>query len=216
MPVSVIHTVTHVSRLECYLCVRTVPTRAPTRHSSRRLCRRSAPPEPRLSLVVRAHCRTWTLPSRQPKPMSLVDTLLTNAYKDTQLLIKNDSLGDVFSKSREVEFLLRTPDEKKADLVCSFVNDNEYGKAVVQRSDTDFGILITINMPATQNLICSVSALMCCLAPCFQWSTTVGALLSNVSPNPSQSRERPQAGFTQLRPPLTSDVMPINKRESCA
>jgi hypothetical protein len=110
--------------------------------------------------------------------MSLVDSLLTNAYEDTQLLIKNDALGDVFSKSREVEFLLRASDEKKAELVCSFVNDNQYGKAEVQSNEADFGILVTVNMPATQSLICSVSALMCCLAALFSveydgWGTTI-------------------------------------------
>lgn len=68
--------------------------------------------------------------------MSLVDTLLTAAYEDTQLLIKNDTLGDVFSKTRDVDFLLRSPDEKKAETVCSFVNDNQYGKAKVERYDT--------------------------------------------------------------------------------
>lgn len=110
--------------------------------------------------------------------MSLVDTLLTAAYEDTQLLIKNDTLGDVFSKTRDVDFLLRSPDEKKAETVCSFVNDNQYGKAKVERYDTDFGVLVTVNMPATQSLICSVSALMCCLAALFSveydgWGTTI-------------------------------------------
>jgi len=110
--------------------------------------------------------------------MSLVDSLLTAAYEDTQLLLKNDELGDVLSTPRDVEFLLRTEDQTRAETVCSFINDNQYGVAEVQPSDQGFGILVTINMPSTQQVLCSVSALMCCLAELFSveydgWGTTI-------------------------------------------
>lgn len=110
--------------------------------------------------------------------MPLVDALLTASYEDTRLLVKNRALGDVIPKTREVEFLLRSPDETTAQSVCSFVNDNQYGKAEVERRDDDFGVVVTVNMPSTQNLICSVSALMCCLADLFSveydgWETTI-------------------------------------------
>jgi predicted RNA-binding protein (virulence factor B family) len=110
--------------------------------------------------------------------MPLVDSLLNAAYQDTQLLLKNDKLGDVLSKSRDVEFLLRTQDKTRADTVCSFINDNQYGVAKVESDDEGFGILVTVNMPSTQQLLCSVSALMCCLSELFSveydgWGTTI-------------------------------------------
>ena len=99
--------------------------------------------------------------------MPIVDDLLRNAYEDTQLLIKNDQLGDVLSVPRDVEFLLRAPDEQKAQTVCSFIQDNQYGAANVQEDEGKFSVLVVIHMPITQNVICSVSALMCCLSAVF-------------------------------------------------
>jgi hypothetical protein len=96
--------------------------------------------------------------------MAIVDVLLQNAYEDTQLLLKNDSLGDQLSVPRDVDFLLRTPDEEKARLVCSFINDNQYGAAKVQETN----VLVVIHMPIQQNIICSVSALMACIAEIFK------------------------------------------------
>jgi hypothetical protein len=99
--------------------------------------------------------------------LPIVDDLLRNAYEDTQLLIKNDQLGDVLSVPRDVEFLLRAPDEQKAQTVCSFIRDNQYGAATVQEDEGKFSVLVVIHMPITQNIICSVSALMSCLAAIF-------------------------------------------------
>ena len=110
--------------------------------------------------------------------MPLVDTLLTTAYEDTQLLTKNDKLGDNFSTFREVDFLLKSSDLGRAETACSFINDNRYGNAVVQEDDMGAGVLIKVNMPTTQNVLCSVSALMACLAELFSleydgWGTTI-------------------------------------------
>jgi hypothetical protein len=99
--------------------------------------------------------------------MTIVEALLSNAFEDTQLLLKNDELGDVLSTPRDVEFLMNAPDEKKAQTVCSFINDKQYGKAIVQEDEGNFSILVTVHMPITQNIICSVSALMCCIAQIF-------------------------------------------------
>ena len=99
--------------------------------------------------------------------MPIVDDLLRNAYEDTQLLLKIDQCGDVLSVPRYVEFLLPAPDEEKANTVCSFIKDNEYGAATVQEDDGKFSVSVVIHMPITQNLICSVSALMTCLAAIF-------------------------------------------------
>jgi len=64
--------------------------------------------------------------------MSLVELLLDNARADTDLLIKNDKLGDRFDVPRDVDFLLIAPDEAKAQLVRDFIDDNRYGQARVQ------------------------------------------------------------------------------------
>ncbi len=105
------------------------------------------------------HLWGYTLP--------IVDDLLRNAYEDTQLLLKNDKRGDVLSVPRDVDFLLWAPDEKKARTVCSFIEDNQYGLATVQEDEGKFSVLVVIHMPITQNVICSVSALMCCIAAIF-------------------------------------------------
>ncbi len=99
--------------------------------------------------------------------MPIVEDLLKTAYEDTQLLIKNDQLGDVLSVPRDVDFVLRAPDEGKARTVCSFIQDNRYGKASVSEESGGFIVEVVIHMPITQNVVCSVSALMCCIAGIF-------------------------------------------------
>ena len=94
----------------------------------------------------------------------VVAALLDNAYQDTQLLIGNDEKGDNFSIPRPVEFILYAKDTAKGELVASFVNDNRYGEAVYAEVNGNHRIMVTINMPTTQNLICSVSGLMTCIA----------------------------------------------------
>jgi hypothetical protein len=99
--------------------------------------------------------------------MHIVDTLLRIAYEDTQLLLKNDELGDKLAVPRDVEFLLRANDPKKAEVVCSFINDNQYGRAELQSQEAEVNVLVMVHMPITQNLLCSVSALMACIAHLF-------------------------------------------------
>jgi hypothetical protein len=99
--------------------------------------------------------------------MSLVETLLDTAYQDTQLLIGNDEKGDNFSIPRDIEFVLYAGDEKKASLVTSFINDNQYGKASFEKVEKKYMILVVVNMPSTQHLVCSVSGLMACVAALF-------------------------------------------------
>ncbi len=100
--------------------------------------------------------------------MSVIDSLLTNAYEDTQLLLKNDHLGDDLSRPRDVDFVLKTVDYEQAKTVSSFITDNQYGRPEIEVVDGYFRIIFKINMPITQNLICSVSALMVCLAALFK------------------------------------------------
>ena len=99
--------------------------------------------------------------------MSVIDTLLTAAYEDTQLLIKNDELGDDFSIPRDVEFVLRVGEKEKAETISSFVQDNQYGVPRIEEAESDFRIVVAINMPITQQVLCSVSGLMGCLSEIF-------------------------------------------------
>ena len=99
--------------------------------------------------------------------MHLVDELLETARADTDLLVKNDALGDIFSIPRDVDFFLRTPDQSKATVLRDFINDNRYGVATVQSDQSGFGVLVVIHMAPQQHVLCSVSALMLCLGELF-------------------------------------------------
>jgi hypothetical protein len=100
--------------------------------------------------------------------VSVVDTLLGNARADVDLLRKNDARGDVFSLSRDVDFLLIAPNSAKAEVVASFINDNCYGVAKVQDHDGEpVGVLVTIRMPTEQHILHSISGLMACLGALF-------------------------------------------------
>jgi hypothetical protein len=99
--------------------------------------------------------------------MALTDKLLRNAYEDTELLKKNDALGDDFSIARDVDFVIKTPDRRKAEVIRSFAEDNQYGVARVEEADREFRILVVVHMPIQQHVLCSVSALMVCMAALF-------------------------------------------------
>ena len=96
--------------------------------------------------------------------MSIVEALMDGAKADTDVLYSLDKNGDNFTQSRDVDFLLRAPDAKKAQLVCDFINDHSYGKASVQE---DTNVQVIINMPVTQSVILSVSAFFTCLSQIF-------------------------------------------------
>lgn len=108
-------------------------------------------------------------PERQVKrkDMSVVETLLRTAYEDTQLLIGNDEKGDNFAIARDIEFVLYAEGKEKAETVASFINDNRYGEASVSEAEGQYRILVIVNMPSNQHLVCSVSGLMVCLAALF-------------------------------------------------
>lgn len=80
---------------------------------------------------------------------NIVDLLLDNAYQDTELLVKNDELGNNFNVWRNVDFVLYAKDQEKADVVSSFIKDNRYGKASFEKVEDHFRILVVVNMPPT-------------------------------------------------------------------
>ena len=73
--------------------------------------------------------------------MKVVEELMEVAASDTELLAAMDAKGDQFSTSRDVDFLLLAPDQARAELVASFINDYHFGRASVQQNDGAFSIL---------------------------------------------------------------------------
>jgi hypothetical protein len=101
--------------------------------------------------------------------MTLFDELHRNALADNDLLFKNDAEGDVFTISRNVDFAFRTNDKENADDLCAYINGKNFGKASVTRADDGlYWVIVVIQMPITQNLVCSVSAFMVCLGRLFR------------------------------------------------
>jgi regulator of RNase E activity RraB len=99
--------------------------------------------------------------------MQTIDSLLSTAFQDTELLKQLDQDGDDFSVARDVDFVLKTEELKKAELIESFVTDNQYGVPRVEETDEGYRLIVTVHMPITQHVLCSVSALLACLAQLF-------------------------------------------------
>ena len=101
--------------------------------------------------------------------MTIFDLLKQTAELDTDLLRKNDALGDVFSTPREVNFDFEAVEREQAEDFAEFVNGKQYGVAKISEAEAGkFLIVVLITMPITQNLICSVSGFMLCLSRIFQ------------------------------------------------
>jgi hypothetical protein len=99
----------------------------------------------------------------------MFDLLAQTAVADTDLLRKNDELGDIFTTPREVDFAFETAEKERAGDFAEFVNGKSYGKAEVSEIEPNrFRILVLIRMPVTQHLVCSVSGFMLCLSRLFQ------------------------------------------------
>lgn len=99
--------------------------------------------------------------------MKPIKALMAAAVADTELLIQLDERGDCFSIPRDVDFVLQAQAREKAELVAEFVADNQYGVPRIEESEDGFRLLVTVHMPITQQVVCSVSGLMACLAQLF-------------------------------------------------
>lgn len=99
---------------------------------------------------------------------TIVEALIETATADTALLVKNEELGDDASVIRKVDFILYAESKKDADLVASFMNDFRYGAPQVEKSEKRYRLTVTIEMPTTQNVLCSVSGFMACLASIYE------------------------------------------------
>jgi hypothetical protein len=63
--------------------------------------------------------------------MTMFKLLHDNALSDTDLLRKNNELGDIFTTAREVDFAFETSERQRADDFAEFVNGKSYGAATV-------------------------------------------------------------------------------------
>lgn len=99
--------------------------------------------------------------------MPLVSSLIELAGADTELLSNIESQGDNLSIPRDVDFILNAPSLEKAEIVSSFINDYRYGLASVRKLDGNFQVMIVINMPIEQQIICSISGFMACICELF-------------------------------------------------
>jgi hypothetical protein len=79
--------------------------------------------------------------------MTMFDLLHQTAAADTDLLRKNDKMGDVFTTPREVDFAFNTTNRQGADDFAAFVNGKNYGAATVSEiADGDYRIVVLITM----------------------------------------------------------------------
>jgi hypothetical protein len=101
--------------------------------------------------------------------MTMFEMLTQTALADTDLLRKNDAMGDTFTIAREVDFAFETKDKQRADDFAEFVNGKSYGNAAVRTiTDDNFQVLVLITMPITQHVIGCISGFMLCLGRLFQ------------------------------------------------
>lgn len=99
---------------------------------------------------------------------TMFDLLHENAAADLDLLHSKDQAGDIFSKSREVDFAFNSANAENATDLAEYVNGKNFGDARVQTlEDGTFRVIVLIHMPITQNLVFSVSAFMLCLSRLF-------------------------------------------------
>jgi hypothetical protein len=57
-----------------------------------------------------------------------------------------------------LEYRLNTKHQKQAEIVCSFVNDNGYGDAMIEANGVLFDIVVEIKTPLIDNVVCSLSS----------------------------------------------------------
>ena len=99
----------------------------------------------------------------------MFELLTQTAVADRDLLMKNDELGDVFTKPREVDFAFETAERQRAEDFAEFVTGKSYGTAELSEIEPgQFRIIVLIIMPISQHLINSVSGFMLCLSRLFQ------------------------------------------------
>ena len=96
--------------------------------------------------------------------MKIIRDLIDGATSDVDVLRSLDANGDDFTKFREVDFLILAPSAEKAEVICGFINDYQFGRAAIQVSDDQQQVRVVVEMPVTQAVISCVSGFMTCVA----------------------------------------------------
>src|SRR4051812_42684626 len=101
--------------------------------------------------------------------MSIVQLLIDTAVEDSQLLVKNQEMGDRAEIPRDLDFVFWAKDETKARLVADFVADYRYGRPflegrVKERGEYSWRLRITIHSAMTEHVAMTLSAFMVCLS----------------------------------------------------
>ena len=90
--------------------------------------------------------------------MHIVEKLLSTSHQDNEQLQQLKSIAANLDVKHTLEYRLNTKHQKQAEIVCSFVNYNGYGDAAIEANGTLFDIVIEIQTPLLDNVICSLSA----------------------------------------------------------
>jgi hypothetical protein len=77
-------------------------------------------------------------------------------------------MGDLFDRSRDVDFAFKTPEAMRAEDLCKYLKGMNFGTPFVREGeDGVYWVITVIHMPINQPVICSVSAFMVCLSRLF-------------------------------------------------
>lgn len=99
--------------------------------------------------------------------MSVIESLVSGAKADKDVLNALGSHGDNFSIARDVDFVFRTQAKPRAEELMRFINDNQYGLAALELAENGFSVVVKINAPILPTIIFPVSGFMTCLAALF-------------------------------------------------
>jgi hypothetical protein len=99
--------------------------------------------------------------------MSVIEALLETAYADQELIITRQAWGDDLQTPREVNFRFSATSKEMAETLISLVEDNQYGKTRLEPVGRNYAVIVTIDIPITEQVIRPVSGLMACLSKIF-------------------------------------------------
>jgi Regulator of ribonuclease activity B len=99
--------------------------------------------------------------------MNIVEHLLWAAERDAELLEQIRERGDDSSLPRDIDFCIAVSERKKAETVCSFINDNQYGDAHVEENEGSFRVIMVVHLPLYTSAIKALSATMVSLSHIF-------------------------------------------------
>lgn len=90
--------------------------------------------------------------------MDIVEKLLSTSHQDNDQLQQLKLVAQNLDSVHPLEYRLNTKHQKQAEIVCSFVNDNGYGDAMIEANGVLFDIVVEIKTPLIDNVVCSLSS----------------------------------------------------------